>query len=518
MVSPRKSRSLAAAMVLMLAASACSSAELAGLDQLATGGEAAEGDGDGDGDEGGQTDDEGEGEGDGDGDDDETLPSHQDPVLAAAMCDPLADLTLTYDLAEAQAEVAPVLIRESVLNGTGKVPTIPLSVQPFLNRFAFSYPPADGEDPQISGELWKPPVVNINAPDRYRLQYAIRGPKVLANQRGPIDLAIVVDLGPSMAGEPLAIAEETLAVLEAALMPGDRVTLIAAAEQPTILGSTTIVEGFGTTPLTGLLSEDALASSTDLAAALQYAYGIVSDGWDDQGQPRVLLVSNGHFKADEMLVALVEDNAVDGRYLVSLGVGDPELFADAPLRELAAEGRGPLLYARSSAELWHHFYERFAAHMLAAAAEIEVKLTLPAGLAIRQRDQFAPESDEPERAVLGFNDTIVFHHELETCGELEAGALILVELEWVDVIANEVKHAVWELGLDALGDGSFDIRKGAATVAYARALRGYRDGKPASESFGAVLDAISLIAEALDGMPEDADLLEMTHVLGKLEG
>ena len=93
-----------------------------------------------------------------------------------------------------------------------------------------------------------------------------------------------------------------------------------------------------------------------------------------------------------------------------------------------------------------------------------------------------------------------------------------VEIEWNDPSTHEAKLTVWDKPVAALGVGTMDTRKGAAVVAYARALRGYRDGKSVSESYGAVLDAISLIAEALQAQPEDPDLLEMSQVLGKLEG
>src|SRR5690606_982407 len=178
--------------------------------------------------------------------------------------------------------------------------------------------------PQISGELWKPPMVNADAPSRYRLQFAIRGPKVHPAARGPVDLAIVVDLGPSMAGEPLELAEEALAALEAALVPGDRVTLIAAAEMPWVIGESTMIENFGLTPLTGLLGEQEPASMGDVAGGLALAYDTIETAWDGQGQARVLLISNGNFAHDDALVALVEDHANNGHYLVSLGLGAPE--------------------------------------------------------------------------------------------------------------------------------------------------------------------------------------------------
>lgn len=520
MPRPRQTpRSLAVTAMLILVASGCSSAELASneFDQAASdyGGD---GDGDptggpGESDEG-QTDETGEGDGDGDNG---TMPEGpQDPGLAPAQCDPTSEHVIVQDLEHAQTEAAATLVRESVLNGSGEVPNIPLSPQPFFNHFTFNYPPVDGPELQVVGELWQPPAINAEAPQRFRLQYAIQGPSV--DQRLPVDLAIVVDLGPSMAGEPLALAEEALAAIEGALVPGDRVMLIGASEQPQVLTESTLIEQSASGSLTGLLEQQAPAGAAHIAAALELAYQTVAPSWDGQGQPRVLLISNGHFELHQELVDLVDGHAADGRYLVGLGLGSPDSFAEAPLRQLTAEGRGALLYDRTADELWIDMQDRFAEHMLAAATDIEVTLTLPPGLAIRDRDPLAAKPGDAELAVLGFGDAIVFHHELETCAELDSAALVRVEIAWIDPNSYEAKQTVWEQSLSQLGFGSMDTRKGAATVAYARALRDYRDGKPADESFAAVLDAISLIAEALEVQPEDPDLVEMSQVLGKLEG
>jgi len=505
---------------LLLALSGCSNAESEsnGFDQSGTTG--LTGDGDSSEDTGG-TDGGPTGESDGGEDEDSGAegPSSasEERGITHAQCDASAEQIVSYDLAEAQAELAPVLVRENVLFGAGKVPQLPLTAQPFLNHFKFHYPPATSWDPEISGELWKPPVANADAPSRYRLQFAIRGPQVGAAQRDPVDLVIVVDLGPNMLGEPLELAEAALAAVEAALVPGDRVTLIGAGKTPVIIGASTIIDAFGQMSLTGLLDGTSPAGVADVAGALELAYETVDSPWDGQGQARVLLVSNGHFQVNGALVNLVEDHAGSGHYLVSLGVGAPELFADAPLRELAAQGRGPLLYARTAEELLTNVHERFTAHMLAAATDIQISLMLPPGLAIRVRDELPPKLGDPEQALLGPNDLLVFHHELELCGELAEDAVVVVALEWVDPLIGVAKQTIWEQPVAELGFGSKDTRKGAATVAYVRALRGYRDGKLPSANYGAVLDAISLIADALGSQPYDLDLIEMSTVLGKLE-
>ncbi len=524
MPHPRQTpRSLAVSCVVAAAllVAGCSSAELA-ISDYEYDDENANGDGaEGPANSGSDGEGDGDGDGDGDGEGEGAVPEgSEDPAPEFQQCSSELEQLIVYDLEDAQAELAATLVRESVLAGPGEVPDIPLGVQPFFNAFEFNYPPAVGSELEISGELWKLPMVNPEAAPRYRLQYAIRAPQMLAEQRLPVDLAIVVDLGPSMTGEPLVLVEEALAAIEAALVPGDRVTLIGAAEEPELILPSVVIENFGLTPLTGLLDEEP-APTGNVGAALGAAYETIGNDWDGQGQPRVLLISNGHFVVDDALVGLVDDNAADSHYLVSLALGDPTLIADGSLRQLAEKGQGSLLYERDAEALWVDFQQRFTAHMIAVATELEMNLSLPPGLTIRERDPLiAPQQvpDGPELAMLGANDMLVVHHELESCAELDPDATIRVELEWNDPLTNETKLSVWEQPVGELGFGSMDTRKGAAVVAYARALRGYRDGKPPSESFGAVLDAISLITEALEAQPEDPDLVEMSQVLGKLEG
>lgn len=441
-------------------------------------------------------------------------PEPKDPDLVVGLCDAQLAQSFSYSLVQANAEAEPVLVRESVLAGDGTVPAIPLSARPFLNRFDFAYPPAYAWDPEVSGELWQPPMINGDGPARYHLQYAIRGPEMSADERLPVDLAIVVDLGATMLGA-LDLAEEALAAIESSLAPGDRVSLIAAGGEPIDLG-TVIVDNFGLTPLTGLLAQQELMGSADVAAAVELAYAKLDDNWDGQAQAqtRVLLISNGYFDAGT-LISSVESHAAEGELLVSLGVGAVAQYDALLLGALATEGRGAMLFASNEAEVWTALQEQFTAHMIAAATDLEVTLTLPAGLGVRQHEPVNGEMLDPKLAVLGPNHALVFHHELEACGDLDPGAEIGVEVDWVDPLTGEGKQLVWTKPVSEIGEGSLYGHKGAATVAYARALRAFRDGD-ATGSYGAVLDALAQISDALVNLPEDADLLEMSAVLAEL--
>jgi hypothetical protein len=525
-VRARSTECLAGLLLLSLFSSACSFSEDGGFEQSADSGGLSQGSDTGTTTAATTTAGEGEDTGTSGGDEEngtEPQAGPEDPDLDVELCDPNIERVLAYGLEQANAQAEPVLVRESVLANDADgalVPAIPLSARPFLNYFDFFYPPAEGWDPEISGELWQSPMLNGDAPPRYRLQYAIRGPEMFGAQRLPVDLAIVVDLGPVMSGEPLALAEEALAALDAALVPGDRVSLITAGTTPTLLGTTMVTE-FGLGPLAAfdeLVIEDDAGALADVGAALELAYDTIATSWAGQGQPRVLLISNGHFETDASLLDEIEAQAADGRYLISVGVGDPEHFDGARIAELAREGRGSMLFARSPDDLWLELEQDFSAHLIACASDVEVTLTLPPGLGLRERDPYIGAKIDPKLAMLGPNHALVFHHELEACSELPLDAVIRVEVEWTDPMLGVAKQAVWEQPLLALAEVTLSGQKGAATVAYARALRAIRDGGDPAASYGIVLDALSLISDALAALPEDQELIEMSAVIAKLTG
>ncbi len=439
----------------------------------------------------------------------------QDPAIDAAACDPQVAQVFDYDLSEANAEIAPALVREVVL-GSGVVPQVPLSPRPFLNHFKYAYEPAQGSELEISGELWKPAMVNVDQPKRYALQFALRGPMMSEQERPAVDLAIVVDLGPSMAGEPLALANEALVAISQALRAGDRVTLIGAGETAMQLG-TLDVDDMNGPSLASLLAEVTPGGSSAMADAIGLAYSTFEQPVE-LAHERVLVLSSGHFLVDDALAQLVADHADEGHYLVGVGVGSATGFAETPLRLLGIQGKGSSMFAPSPEDVWKGLHERFVATLITSAAEVEVRLQLPEGLALRESEVYQDILPAANGlAMLGPNDELVFHHELESCVELPADAMIRVEVEWIDPELGEAKQTIWELPVTELGPGSMAGRKGAATLAYVDALRAYRDNKEPSVRYGALLDALGLISDALAAMPEDPDLIEMSEVLAKLE-
>ncbi|WP_157595419.1 vWA domain-containing protein [Plesiocystis pacifica] len=472
------------------------------------------------GDDTGTSDDSSEasdtGEDDGAG---ETGPT--DPGMLAEACDPNAGQSHGYDLAVANLELAPALVREAVLFGDGKVPRIPLSPRPFLNHFDFGYAPSPGASPSLSGQLWPVGPANAEGVERYRFQFAVKAPALSPQQRPPVDLAIVVDLGPSMAGEPLVLVEEALAAIESALGPGDRVTLIAAGEEAMDLAAADI-EGFGSTPLTGLINPEEAFGYAKLEAAIELAYASLESPWsgDEIGHRRVLLLSNGHFEVSPALADTVSSAAAEDRHLVSVATGTHELYADSALRELGRLGQGSAVFAPTADAVWAKLADGFTERMITAALDLEVELSLPPGLALaptKPGGNGTGTAVEASEGILGANGALVFHHELLACAELDPNAFVVVELSWLDPTTFETVETDFQLPLDAIGEPSAAGLEAAAAVAYSQALVAYRDAEGPPGDYGLILDASTMIAAALEMNPEDADLIEMSEVLAQLE-
>jgi len=439
-----------------------------------------------------------------------------DPPAPLSICDGDTGHQLTLDLVDANAESTPVLVAEQVLHGDGKVPGIPLSPRAFLSHYGFDYAPADGELLEISGELWDAPMVNVEAPNRYGLQYAVRAPAWPEQQRPPIDLVVVVDLSAAMGGDPLALAGVGIEAIESALVPGDRVTLIGAAEAPYLLAATDDM-GIGPSDLADYVDEPKLAPMADLDAALELAYATLHAPSDFEGQPRVLLISNGHYQWSDELPELVADEAAEGVYLSALGVGDPSQHDELTLGALVQPGQGSSLFAATDEQIWDALDFALPEHLMSAALELELELELPAGLALRERpNQPIENQPTPRRAQLGPGEALVFHYELEACAELDPDATIGVEISWVDPFSGEAFELAWDRPVAELEPPSARARKGAATVAYARALQSYRDLDDPDAAYGAILDAITRITAALEAAPMDPDLVEMSAVVATL--
>jgi Ca-activated chloride channel family protein len=521
----RISRSIAA-LALLLGASACSGVALE--DQSAAddvGDDVGGSDDESDGDD--STTESGDDESDSgtdtgtEGDDEDTGPTEGsgDPQLGTDACDAEQDHVIAYDLAEAHAEIAPELVRESVMTHA-IVPQIPLSPRPFLNHFHFDHPAAIDSTLAITGELWKAQSeLELELP-RYQLQFAVSGPTMLDDQRPLVDLAVVVDIGPSMVGLPLALADEALAAVSASLRNGDRITLISAGDQAQLLGSM-IIEAGVEPSLPSMLSEIPQAGAAAIGEGLQLAYAQLAelDPLPD-AQPRVMLISAGHFVADAAMIELVDSQAEFGVSLTSVGVGAPDQFVESSLRSLAMVGKGASVYAPNVDQLWLGLGEQFTAKMITSAFDVEVELVLPPGLAISERDpSWGTElAAEFELASLGPNDSLVFHQELVACAELDLAATIRVVVEWNEPGLAETQELTWELPVAELGFGAMLTRKGAAVLAYTDALIAYRDNVEPGARYGALLDALGHISKALESMPYDADLIEMSEVLAKLEG
>ena len=523
---PRQtSRSWAAILLLTGSLAGCSSADQSSGDfnyfgsPASTGAETSTGSGD---TSGGS---EGGSESEGETDEDDTATGGEDPLPngivdpppPASACDPNTAHALVPDLGDANAEAPPVLVAESVLYGDGSVPAIPLSERAFLNRFSFDYPPSEGEELELSGELWQIETAPED-PLRYGLQYAVRAPAWDQIERPALDLAVVIDLGLAMNGEPIELAQAAITALAGALLPNDRVTLIGAGEQALLLAST---DDMGLDPLSlaGQVSAQELASFADVSAALELAYDTLDqDLAPDQGQTHVLLISNGHFLHDDALVNLVEDGASEHMLLSSLGVGDPAAYDNAAMQTLADAGGGSTLFSRSSEQLELDLGEQLATHFMSAASELELSLTLPEGLSLRTTSLAdAANVPPPRRAQLGPGEALVFHYELESCAPLDPEALVRVEISWIDRLSRDTLDLIWERALAELAPASASAKKGSATVAYTHALLSYRDALEPMDAYGPVLDALGRISAALELLPEDRDLLEMSAVAASLE-
>ena len=155
----------------------------------------------------------------------------------------------------------------------------------------------------------------------------------------PLELAIAIDTSGSMRGRSLECVQEGLTRLAASLRPGDRVTLVAFADEAKVLVESVPADS---PALAHAIASMGAMGRSNVYAGLREAFEAVHRHADPQRRPRVILLSDGQpttgLVHDPRLLAIAEAYGAAGVGLSTIGMGaelDPTL-----LRGLAERGGG----------------------------------------------------------------------------------------------------------------------------------------------------------------------------------
>lgn len=432
-----------------------------------------------------------------------------EPLADCEALDSESDLVLYLSADDSNSMASPARARELLSQG---VWAQGLGARPyeFLNYYDVSFPAPP------TGQLGLHAVAAPGAePGSYELQLAVRAFDPLPERR-PMTLTFVLDTSGSMGGEPILRERAAVLAIASQLREGDIVNMVTWSDSNNVVLEGHAVAGPNDPQVVGAALSLTPGGGTDLESGLEKGYELATQHYGSTRLNRVILISDGGANVGvtsaDLIAAHSNDGDQEGIYLVGVGAGVAQSYADHLMDAVTDRGRGAYVYLDSEDEAYEILGERFDETMEIAAREVSVEVTLPWYFQMQKfyGEEYSEDPDEIEPQHLAPGDVMVFQQVLRACDEgvVSLDDTVAVEVSWKTPLAHldDSTGLVLTLG-ELLGGDQAPMRKARAVLAYAEALQGALTPD----------EALTLVSEALaDG--SDAGLEEIQSLLAPFAG
>jgi Ca-activated chloride channel family protein len=197
-----------------------------------------------------------------------------------------------------------------------------------------------------------------------------------AQQRPPVNLALVIDRSSSMRGPRFAQAVRAASQVIDRLEARDRLTILAFDGTVSAVFGPERVTPAAARALHQSLGQLETGVGTNLGAAIKAGAERIRAGYVRSGLSRLVLLTDGQpsvgITDPERLCSLVEAEWESGVTVTAMGIG--ESFEDELLAEMARRGRGGFHYLATPADIPAAFGRELAGLFAIAATGAELKL------------------------------------------------------------------------------------------------------------------------------------------------
>jgi Ca-activated chloride channel family protein len=337
-------------------------------------------------------------------------------IFRSALQEPLSTFSIDVDAASYSN------VRRFIQNGE-QVPKDAVRIEEMINYFDYDYGQPTNDEPfsiytEVSVAPWN---------DQHKLVHiGLQGKTIPVDNLPASNLVFLIDVSGSMSDpNKLPLLKSSFKLLVNQLRKQDRVAIVVyAGAAGLVLPST---PGNEKQKIINALDNLQAGGSTAGGAGIQLAYAVARENFQEGGNNRVILATDGDFNvgasSDEDMEQLIEQKRGDGIFLTVLGYGMGN-YKDSKMEILADKGNGNYAYIDNMLEAQKTLVSEFGGTLFTIAKDVKLQI------------EFNPAKVQAYR-LIGYENRLLqaedFNNDRKDAGELGSGHTVTALYEIIPI-------------------------------------------------------------------------------------
>ena len=325
-------------------------------------------------------------------------------------------------------------LRRFINNGQ-RPPRDAVRIEEMINYFDYEYDQPDGNHPfSVYSEVGPAPWNEKHL----LVHIGLQGREIPSDKLPPANLVFLIDVSGSM-NHPnkLPLVKKSFQMLVDQLRPEDHVAIVVyAGAAGTVLEPT---PGSEKRKIINAIQSLQPGGSTAGAAGLRMAYALAAENYNENGNNRVVLATDGDFNvgesSNEAMEDLIEEKRKEGVFLTVLGYGMGNL-KDSKMEILADKGNGNYAYIDNLNEARKVLVNEFGGTLFTIATDVKLQV------------EFNPARVKAYR-LIGYENRKLndedFNNDRKDAGDLGSGHTVTALYEIIPVGVKSDFYAIDDL-------------------------------------------------------------------------
>ena len=259
------------------------------------------------------------------------------------------------------------------LNLGQRPPVDAVRVEEMINYFNYHYPQPDGDHPiSVTSELSACPWKEEN----YLLHVGLQAKDIPYESLPASNMVFLIDVSGSMGAEnKLPLLKSSMRLLVNNLRAKDKVSIVVYAGAAGVVLPPT--SGADKEKIINSLENLNAGGSTAGGAGIQLAYKIAAENFQEGGNNRVILATDGDFNVGQQsngeLERMITEKRKTGIFLTCLGYGMGN-YQDVKMETLANKGNGNYAYIDNIQEAKKSLVSEFGGNLFNLAKDVKIQM------------------------------------------------------------------------------------------------------------------------------------------------